>query len=263
MRRTSAPPKAKRFHRSLCSSGGEEKGALFFFALARGAPRDLFHRPRVREEHERGRRKGDSGASRNKKRQSERGAKVRSSDCGGSCERRERPLKPFLSLLSRAHVVIIILPPQQAYLVLGLGSQPLEERVALKGAGCARLVVMSHRFFFVVFQNSPARFLFRRWCLEKEEEAKGGFSLLLLLLLLSCCRLRRVGMRAYLSRDARARGWLFPFPRLKANAEKKESQEKRIFDFRNNFAFHTNTKKTRSSLSFSFSLPPSLSHPRP
>ena len=60
--------------------------------------------------------------------------------------KKERPPSPFLSLTrSRQY-------PTAAYLVLGLGSQPFEERVALIGAGCARLVLVSHRFSFFLFR---------------------------------------------------------------------------------------------------------------
>lgn len=97
-------------------------------------------------------------------------------------------------------------PTNAAYLVLGLGSQPFEERVALKGAGRARLVLVSHRFSFLLllFFNSP-RFLFRRRGAGK----RGVSTAVAAALLLSTCAASSVCVS--LSRDTRERGWLFLF----------------------------------------------------
>ena len=101
-----------------------------------GMPLALFHRSRVREEHERGRKEDREEMRRTER----RGAKV-------LLIRLRRQLRkeasPFLFLRSRHS-------SNAAYLVLGLGSQPLEERIALEGARRARLFLVRHLacFFF-------------------------------------------------------------------------------------------------------------------
>ena len=165
------------------------------FALARGGTAGSVPPP-ARARRARERRRGDSGEG------GKRGAKVRSSDCGGSWNEKASQ-SPFPSRsLARVHH-----PTNAAYLVLGLGSQPLEERVALKGAGRARLVLVSHRFlsrfFFFQFASIPFFFFVAR--------KRGGATLAS-----RCCCSPAVACAASsacvsLSRDARESGWLLLF----------------------------------------------------